>query len=214
MPVQRAAAQDDTVESEQDQTEELSDRELVVAIKDGDRSAFDQLVLRYESRVYNHCMRMVNDAEESYDLAQEVFLKVYRNINNYQHNYTFYTWLYRITVNCCIDHIRSRQRKGQNTSLSQSFDDDGDSGREQEIPDTTFVPEFSAASGETSRIVQEAIASMSEKLRSIIVLKEVEGYSYEEIAEILKCSRGTVKSRLFRARERLKELLEPHLHTL
>lgn len=191
---------------------EINDHDLIKAYKAGDMDAFQDLVIKYENRVFNHCLRMVNDEVESRDLTQEVFLKVYRNIKNYQHNYSFYTWLYRITVNTCIDYVRKKKRQPGKISLSQGhFDDPSDAGKEQEIPDDPFGPEVKLSSLELSDTLNAAVMQLSEKLRAIIVLKEVEGFSYDEIAQILGCSRGTVKSRLFRARERLKELLTPHI---
>ncbi|HKI96896.1 MAG TPA: sigma-70 family RNA polymerase sigma factor [bacterium] len=190
------------------------DDELIAAFKDGDHTAFQELVLKYEQRVYNHCLRMVNDDVESYDLTQEVFLKVFRKIKNYEHTYSFYTWLYRITVNCCIDYLRRKRRHIQGVSLSAgTTDDPGENGREQDIPDTTFVPDTALLNRELDDVLRNAIGQLSEKLRSIIILKEVEGFSYEEIADVLGCSRGTVKSRLFRARERLKELLADYVNS-
>ncbi len=192
--------------------EPKSDRELITAFKEGERIAFQSLVQKYQNRVYNHCLRMINDEEESADLTQEVFLKVYRNINNYEHTYSFYTWLYRITVNCCIDYMRKKRRQLQGVSLSQgSQDDSSEAGKEQDIPDEKFSPDHRMVNVELQEILNRAIGQLSEKLRSIIILKEIEGFSYDEIAEILGCSRGTVKSRLFRARERLKELLQPYI---
>lgn len=184
------------------------DDAMITAFKEGDQNAFQELVQKYEQRVYNHCMRMVNDEVESYDLTQEVFLKVFRKIQNYQHTYSFYTWLYRITVNCCIDYLRRKKRMVNSISLSHNYGETGsEPGREQDIPDNTFVPDTHAENAELSEVLKGAIGQLSEKLRAIVVLKEIEGFSYEEIAEVLGCSRGTVKSRLFRAREKLKELL-------
>jgi RNA polymerase sigma-70 factor (ECF subfamily) len=189
------------------------DDELITAFKNGDHAAFQELVLKYEQRVYNHCLRMVNDEVESYDLTQEVFLKVFRKIKNYEHTYSFYTWLYRITVNCCIDYLRRKRRHIQGVSLSGgAHDEPGDAGKEQDIPDSTFVPDTTLLNRELSDVLQAAINQLSEKLRTIIILKEVEGFSYEEITQVLGCSRGTVKSRLFRARERLKELLADYVN--
>jgi len=188
------------------------DSTLISAFKEGDRAAFQALVEKYETRVYNHCVRVVGDDVESRDLTQEVFLKVYRSIHKYEHTYAFYTWLYRITVNCCIDHMRKKRRHTQTVSLTQGFQvDAGEQGKEQEIPDEQFGPEHRLVNSELRDVLNDAIAQLSEKLRTIIVLKEVEGFSYEEIADILGCSRGTVKSRLFRARERLKELLAEYV---
>ena len=189
-----------------------NDDELIASFKEGDHSAFQELVLKYEPRVYNHCLRMVSDEVESYDLTQEVFLKVFRKIKNYEHTYSFYTWLYRITVNCCIDYLRRKRRHIQSVSLSGGIGDDAaDQGKEQDVPDTTYVPDTALLNRELGDVLTRAIGQLSEKLRSIIILKEVEGFSYEEIAEVLGCSRGTVKSRLFRARERLKELLAEYV---
>jgi RNA polymerase sigma-70 factor (ECF subfamily) len=142
-----------------------------------------------------------------------VFLKVFRKIRNYEHTYAFYTWLYRITVNCCIDFLRRRKRHVQGVSLTgNGVDDPGENGREREIPDYTSVPETVLVNRELDEVLHGAIGQLSEKLRSIIILKEVEGFSYEEIATVLGCSRGTVKSRLFRARERLKALLADYVN--
>jgi len=194
-----------------EESPELTDHDLISAHKEGNKDAFSLLVKKYESRVFNHCFRMVNDREESADLTQEVFLKVYRNIGNYEHTYSFYTWLYRITVNCCIDYIRKRKRQLQSVSLSFSSPEESGSGKEQDVPDITYTPDRHMRDHEISKMLHVAIDKLSEKMRTIILLKEIEGFSYEEIADILNCSRGTVKSRLFRARERLRELLEPQM---
>ena len=188
------------------------DQRIIVILKIGDFSSFPALIRKYERQVYNHCLRMVHDPEESYDLTQEIFLRVYRNIGSYQHRYSFYTWLYRITVNCCIDYIRKRRRQPRLVSLSLPpvAGKPNDAGQ-REIPDGSRGPERNAMGRELGDILNAAIDQLSDKLRSIFILKEIEGFSYDEIAEILRCSRGTVKSRLFRARVRLRQLLA---HTL
>lgn len=188
------------------------DAELITACKAGDGHAFEQLVHKYEARVYTHCLRMVGDEQESADLMQEVFLKVFRNIGNYEQTYAFYTWVYRITVNCCIDFLRKRRRRHGSLTLSmEKPDGPGEAGREREIADETYVPDRLLANAELREALDAAIGKLSEKLRAIVILKEIEGYSYEEIGRTLGCSRGTVKSRLFRARERLRELLTPSM---
>ncbi|MDH5751282.1 MAG: sigma-70 family RNA polymerase sigma factor [Deltaproteobacteria bacterium] len=203
---------DSSGEDEEKLASYQKDAQLIAAFKKGDQNAFQELVLKYESRVYNHCLRMINDEVESFDLTQEVFLKVFRKIKNYEHTYSFYTWLYRITVNSCIDYMRRRKRGLQSVSLSSNLGDNlNEAGREQDVPDTTYVPTTEFEKGELSDVLNKAIAELSDKLKVIIVLKEMEGFSYEEIAEILGVSRGTVKSRLFRARERLKELLTDYI---
>ena len=190
------------------------DNQLIAAFKEGDHTSFLDLVLKYEQRVYNHCLLMVNDEVESYDLTQEVFLKVFRKIKNYEPTYSFYTWLYRITVNCCIDFLRRKKRHIQGVSLSSiPGDDSNEIGKERDIPDETFVPDTYLINKELDEVLKTAIGELSEKLRAIIILKEIEGFSYEEIADVLGCSRGTVKSRLFRAREQLKELLADYVNS-
>ncbi len=192
---------------------DAGEAQLVAACKAGDGQAFQHLARRYESRVFNHCLRMVNDEQESADLTQEVFLKVYRNIRNYEQTYAFYTWVYRITVNCCIDYLRRKKRRHASLTLSlDKPEGPGAPNREREIPDDTFGPERVMANAELRDTLNAAIAQLSDKLRAIIILKEIEGFSYDDIADILDCSRGTVKSRLFRARERLKELLAPYMN--
>jgi RNA polymerase sigma-70 factor (ECF subfamily) len=189
-----------------------TDREIISAIREGDTGAFRLLVEKYETRVYHHCLRIVGDREESTDLTQEVFLKVFRNIHKYEHAYAFYTWLYKITVNCCIDYLRNAKRKIKKVPLAQlDHWDQSDSGRDQEIPDETFCPESELLNMELRGILNNAVSRLSENLRSTIILKEIEGFSYAEIAAISNCSIGTVKSRMHRAREELKVTLAPYL---
>jgi len=191
-----------------------ADHELIVAAQAGDQDAFGKLMLKYQERVQNHCVRIVGDEQEAEDLKQEVFVKVYRSLNNYQHTYGFYTWMYRITQNCCIDRIRKIKRQAQEVSLTPGLDEDGsESPRDHNIPDETHVPEKEALNNELKRTIDDALAKLSPKLREIIVLKEQEGLSYEEIGAMLHCSRGTVKSRLFRARDKLQDLLASYVQS-
>jgi RNA polymerase sigma-70 factor (ECF subfamily) len=214
MPKQQPVSGEETNQGATQVPASRKDDVLISGFKAGDTDAFQELVLKYEKRVYNHCLRMVNDEEESYDLTQEVFLKVFRKIKNYEHTYSFYTWLYRITVNSCIDYLRRKKRQVQSVSLSAHSGDDGSQyGKDQDIPDHTFIPDIAFANKELDEVLLQANNQLSERLRSIILLKEIEGFSYEEIAEILGCSKGTVKSRLFRARERLKEILADYIKT-
>lgn len=190
------------------------DHELIAAAKAGDERAFGKLMRKYEERVQNHCVRIVGDEQEAEDLKQEVFVKVYRSLPNYEHTYAFYTWMYRITQNCCIDRIRKLKRQAQEVSLTPGGDDEGgESLREHSIPDETYMPEKEALNNELKSAIDGALAKLSPKLREIIVLKEQDGLSYEEIGEMLHCSRGTVKSRLFRAREKLQDLLASYVQS-
>lgn len=187
------------------------DHALIAAAKGGDERAFGRLMRKYEERVRNHCARIVGDEQEAEDLAQEVFIKVFRNLSDYEHTYAFYTWIYRVTQNCCIDRIRKLRRRAQEVSLTAAGDDESaEAPREHNIADETYVPEKQALNSELKAAIETALSRLSPKLREIIVLKEQEGLSYEEIAGKLRCSRGTVKSRLFRAREKLQDLLAEH----
>ena len=181
---------------------------LIEAVKAGDSLAFETLVKRYGSRIHGHCLRLVHDEESSADLAQEVLLRIFRNIHRYQHNFAFYTWVYRITANCCIDYLRKRQR--QINDLAAPLEDDRDSEWpewESRIPSTLQGPEDAYAGMEMRQTIQETLNDLPHSLREVIVLRDVEGYSYQEIAGMLSCSTGTVKSRLFRARSRMKDRL-------
>ena len=193
-------------------SEPKSDREIITAIRSGDGNAFELLITKYQTKVFHHCLRMVRDREECADLTQEVFLKVFRNIHKYEHAYAFYTWLYKITANCCIDYLRNSKRKIIKVPLYHVDSwDQSDIAKDQDISDETYVPENTLLNSELRDILNDAVGRLSDNLRSTILLKEIEGCSYAEIAEISDCSIGTVKSRMHRAREELKTYLAPYV---
>ena len=183
------------------------DFDLIAAFCEGDESAFQELHMKYQGRIYRQCLRMVYDSQECADLTQEIWLKVFRKLETYNPTASFYTWLYRITSNCCIDHRRKkkRQRLRGEASAGSGFDD----GSEVEIPDDTFNPERQSMKSELGGIIGKAIAALPDKLRSALLLREMDGLSYMETAELLGCAVGTVKTRIRRAREELKKLLAP-----
>ena len=186
--------------------------ELIAALQRGSRAAFEVVARAYQSRVYSHCLRMTGDEYQSYDLAQEVFLRVFRNIGRYEHKFAFYTWIYRITANCCIDYLRKRKREP--TDMRAAHGDAAEGPTMEwplELPDEQFCPQAAALNGELRTVISEAIEGLPEKLRMVVVLRDVEGHSYEEIGDILECSGGTVKSRLFRARSQLRETLSAYV---
>jgi RNA polymerase sigma-70 factor (ECF subfamily) len=175
---------------------------LINRFKDGDTYAFEEIVLKYQDRIYNLCRYMLGNAHDAEDATQEVFLKVYQNLNKFKPDSSIHTWLYRIAVNTCIDY----RRKPLFESLFKTS-------REGDIfvldqPSDSPSPERLYESRQIGNAIQLALGRLSEKLRTVIVLKEIEGLSYEEIAEVLDVSIGTVKSRISRAREELKELLK------
>lgn len=192
--------------------DQTSDSELITAYKLGNQDSFNVLLMKYGSRVYNHCRRIVDDEVECADLTQEVFLKVFKKLDTYEHTYAFYTWLYRITVNCCIDYMRKRKRRVSEVSLTHSDHGEySDVDLEHEIPDDTFCPEERLMAMELNGILADALAKLPPRLRSYIVLKDIEGFTYSEIANVFNCSTGTVKSALFNAREKLKQTLTPFM---
>lgn len=187
---------------------EQSDLDLVRRVQKGERGAFDLLVLRYQHKVIKLVARLLRDPAEAEDVAQEAFVKAYRALGSFRGDSAFYTWLYRIAVNTARNTMASRQRRplDYEADLSES---------EQSVVESRMrhgdTPEAAALSDEIHRTVNGAIESLPEDLRTAIVLREVEGLSYEEIAEAMECPVGTVRSRIFRAREAIDRSLKPLL---
>lgn len=186
--------------------EALSDHELVAAARDGDELAFQEVVRRYRTPITNFVYRMLNDYDMAVDLAQETFVRVYTSIGRYEANYNFSTYIYRIASNLAISELRRRKRRKM-VSFFTVFSGDGEEPVEMDPPDDRPLPEDSLLTSERKRAVSRAIASLPEKYRSAVVLRDIEGHSYEEIAAILELSEGTVKSRINRARGLLREKL-------
>ena len=172
------------------------DFSLVKRFIDGDESAFAVLVQRHKEKVRNIVYLTMSSSNSVDDIAQDVFLTVYRNLNNFRFESQFTTWLYRITVNKCKDYMRKIKIRNIFTPLKEA----------EEKTDDISAPESNDIKG----IVQKAIGKLPEKLRIPLLLKDIEGMSYQEIAETVQCEIGTVKSRIFRAREGLKNILSPY----
>ncbi len=179
----------------------MTDEELVRLIKKGNKTAFDDLVNGYSSRVINIAYSLLGDREEALDAAQEIFIKVYKNIANFRGESSVSTWIYRIAKNVCTDFLRKRK------AVIISLDDDKDDEQKIEIPDETSSPEEVFERKEKITLVRTAIASLDENQRTVITLFDINGLSYEEIATVLRCPVGTVKSRLYRARDSLRKIL-------
>lgn len=189
--------------------EELADDELVSLARDGNRAAFSLLVTRYQDRIINMVAQRVPDREAAYDLAQEVFIKAYRGLKGFQSKSGFYTWLYRIAINTTLSFRRKMLRRGSMLSLDRPSRDE-DAGR-QEVADAGRGPSEEATRAEEVEAVRRAIAALEDDFNEVVVLRDIQGLSYEEIAQVLQCPVGSIKSRLHRARKKLAEILKTML---
>lgn len=181
---------------------DLKERDLIRRAKQGDMLAFEELILKHEKIVYNLALRMMNYSEDAKDISQEVFLKAYRSLSNFDERSAFSTWLYRITHNTCIDEMRKRKGK-QSFSLEEELENEEGS-MQRQIADEGDTPEESLLRAEQRNEILQALDNLSEEHKAAIVLRDVKGLSYEEIAEILEVTLGTVKSRISRGRNQLK----------
>jgi len=190
------------------QAEKLSDHELIEATKKGDEDAFAEIMTRYRSQITNYLYRFLNDYEEAVDLAQETFVRVYFAIERYHTDYAFSTYIYRIATNLAISEIRRRKRRRlvSLTGLFQS--DDEPQAQDFQPPDKKPLALENLIESEQTETIARAIATLPEKYRAPIVLRDVEGKSYEEVAVILQLGLGTTKSRISRARKLLREKLQ------
>ncbi|HWP44548.1 MAG TPA: sigma-70 family RNA polymerase sigma factor [Blastocatellia bacterium] len=190
--------------------EAANDHELLAAIRDGDEAAFQEIVRRYRNPITNFVFRMIDDYERSVELAQETFIRVYTSASRYQANYSFSTYIYRIATNLAISELRRRKRR-KLVSLFSPFENDNGEPVEIDPPDLNPLQDEAMIDDERRKAVARAITSLPEKYRAAIVLRDVEGLSYDRIAEVLKLSEGTVKSRINRARNLLKEKLSAYI---
>ncbi|MEY2395344.1 MAG: polymerase sigma-70 factor, subfamily, partial [Acidobacteriaceae bacterium] len=183
--------------------------ELLTELQAGSETAFDWLVTHYHAPVYNLILGMLGDASDAADGTQEVFLKAFRGIRGFRHGSSLKTWLYRIAIREALNHRRWFKRHLQKTV---SIDAELEEGREHiEIEDICATPFEQLAAREMQLVVQRALLSVPHVFRVAVILRDLEGFSYEEVAEILECSIGTVKSRILRGRRALKEILQPLL---
>jgi RNA polymerase sigma-70 factor (ECF subfamily) len=192
-----------------------SDLSLITRCQNADVSAFNEIVARHKNRIYSYLYRMTGNAEDAEDLTQEVFVRMYTNIASFRGRSSLSTWLFRIAGNLCVDAFR-KGKKARGITL-HSLDgapaaDDGDpSAATRDLPDWSREPLTVFAAKELGAQIQEALNALPHKLRAAVVLHDVEGLPYEEIAEALDIPLGTVKSRIFNARCALRERLRPYL---
>ena len=193
----------------------LDDRELVKRAQRGDPAAFRTLVERYQRRVVSHALAMVKDPDEAMDIAQETFVRVHRYLPSFKGDASFFTWTYRIATNLCLDAAR---KKGRGERLGLTGRDDDDDAREAEI-EAGLDPVSAALAGPARRAenrelagkLEEALASLSPNHRAILLLRELDGLSYEELSKALGIRKGTVMSRLFHARLKMQKKLREYL---
>lgn len=175
-----------------------SDQQLVVRVQKGDKRAFDLLVIKYQHKILSIISRYIKDSAEIHDVAQEAFIKAYRAIGNFRGDSAFYTWIYRIAINTAKNYLVSRGRRPPSSDVDVE-DAEFYSGSES-LKDVD-TPENHAMRDQLEQVVNNAIKALPEDLRTAVTLREMEGLSYEEIAEVMSCPVGTVRSRIFRARE-------------
>lgn len=186
------------------------DQSLAKKAAYGDRDAFEQLVLKYENKVFNIAYRMCGNYEDASELAQEAFIRVFKSINSFRADSEFGTWIYRITVNVCLDYSR-KQKKYNNFIINDQNEDDYIM---RNLPSKERSPSEYAETKETVREISDALEKLRKDQRAMIVLRDIEGFTYNEISQMLKISEGTVKSRINRARLALSNILSPKLEHL
>jgi len=187
------------------------DQQLVERVQRGDKHAFDLLVSKYQRRLGRLISRFVRDPAEAEDVTQDAFIKAYRALPGFRGESAFYTWLYRIGINTAKNHLMSNKRRPPTSTPFDAEESEGfeDAGLLQEVS----TPENELMSKQVVDVVQQSLQQLPEDLRSALTLREIEGLSYEEIASVMNCPVGTVRSRIFRAREAIADNLRPLLET-
>ncbi|NSW92293.1 MAG: sigma-70 family RNA polymerase sigma factor [Firmicutes bacterium] len=186
---------------------EIIEKDLIRKSQKGDIEAFEQLIESYQKKVFNIALGMMGNYDDANDISQEVFIKVFKSIRNFRQQSSFSTWLYRITTNACLDELRKRKNSKNIISIDQVIHlENGEVVRQ--IEDDGPTPESTAERNELKEAVRDAIFQLSNEHKEVIILRDIQGFSYDDIAKIISCPQGTVKSRINRARNMLKEILK------
>ncbi|MDQ8037592.1 MAG: RNA polymerase sigma factor RpoE [Pedobacter sp.] len=189
-------------------SEQELDLELVARVQQGQRQAFDLLVKKYQARILALILRFVRDRHEAEDVAQETFVRAYRALANFRGDAAFYTWLYRIAINTAKNHLAARSRRTPDVDIDSS---EAELLGGEDALRHTDTPEGELLARELEAIVHKAIAGLPDELRTALMLREFDGLSYEDIATIMRCPVGTVRSRIFRARDEVDRHIGPWL---
>ena len=182
----------------------MTEQELVQAAQQGDQGAFSRLVEANQGKIYSLCFRMTGNPDDAADLTQEAFLNAWRGLGKFGGQSTFSTWLYRLAANACIDFLRREKRRN---ALSMTLED-GEEDYQADLPDERWSPERELERKDLRRVLQEGLLALSPDHREVLLLRETEGLSYQEIAQCLRLEEGTVKSRIARARIAMKDYLQ------
>lgn len=182
----------------------MTERQLVAEAKNGSSIAFEALVTAYEKKIYTMALRYTGNKDDAFDASQEVFIRVFRFLSSFNEDSSFSTWIYRVAVNVCKDFVK----KGGNANLSLQAQNDDDDSYAFEIPDVRYAPEEAYEQKGIKEAIMQGINELPEHHRAVIILRDINDLSYEQISRALDISEGTVKSRLARARERLRIFLQ------
>ncbi|MEP1470272.1 MAG: RNA polymerase sigma factor RpoE [Halieaceae bacterium] len=189
-------------------TAAVTDQQLVARVQKGDSRAFDMLVLKYQHKIMGLISRYVHDSDEVQDVAQEAFIKAYRALPRFRGDSAFYTWLYRIAINTAKNHLVSRSRRPPGSDVEI---EDAEYFEAGEALRTIETPESALFGAELKTVVERAIGELPDDLRTAVTLREFDGLSYEDIADVMDCPVGTVRSRIFRAREAIDKQVREQL---
>ena len=180
------------------------EKDIIKKVIDGDKNAFEELLLANQKNVYNLALKMTKNEEDALDISQEAFIKAYRQLSGFRGDSKFSVWMYRLTYNLCIDFLRKNTAV---KTMSLDYEDNAGDVKPLEIPDLRNLPEDNAIRSETRKNIADGIKDLPDNHREILVMREITGMSYDDISSALGISAGTVKSRLARAREKLIEIL-------
>lgn len=186
----------------------LTDDQLIQECRKGSKESFETLVERYHQKVYGLAFRYMSNEDDAYDMSQEAFIKAYRALDSFKGNSSFGTWLYRITTNVCLDELRRRKRRISALSIDEPIYNNSGDEIEKELTDPGAGADIQYEQQELGRQIQACLAELKPDHRTAIVLRDIMELSYEEIADVLNCSVGTVKSRINRARNNLKKKMQ------